>query len=87
MSDESKFELLHDDIKDVQKTQTAMSKTLTENTVILGEHVRRTSMLEDRVEPLYDHVMFMKKLAAGTTWIAGIVSAIAGFIWAVGNLF
>ncbi len=87
MSEDSKFEILHDDIKDVQKTLTGMNATLVENTTLLRVQNGRVSALEDGYEEVHDHVVGVKKLTAGTTWIAGIVSAIAGFIWAIGNLF
>lgn len=47
---------------------------LARNTDSLVEHVKRTQLLEERVKPIEDHVIFLRNLAK----LLALVSAIVG---------
>jgi len=61
----------------------SMDQTLTRNTVILDEHVRRTSLLEDdfrtRIPPLERHVVKATFIVKVLPWILGVASTVLAF--------
>ena len=48
------------DVKDIKTTQASQGINIAVNTTSLGEHMRRTTNLEERVDPLEkSHVLFI----------------------------
>lgn len=64
--------------------QDEMDRTLVRNTVSLEEHVKRTNLLEAKIEPIEAHVIFMQN---GAKWTAKIVAATSGLVGLVAGVY
>jgi hypothetical protein len=76
----TRFDKLEEKIDKIDDKLLTMSTWIQRNAVSLEEHMRRTDLLEKKLEPVEDHVA---KVTAGLkilTWAVGIVLAIAG-LW------
>lgn len=69
------FKDLKDDIKDIKKHQENTSIQLERYNTLLGVHIKRTELLEERIVPIEDHVKFLRKLAQSVGWIMGLIAA------------
>lgn len=65
---ESKIDVLGHDLK-------AIDKTLLRNTLSLEDHMKRTRMIEEQLEPVKKHVDLMNNIAKIIVFI-GILAAI-----------
>lgn len=85
-----------DDLKDKQEKilseQIRMDSILTINTASLNEHIRRTKMLEDRMDPVekdYENRVVVRKFKIGLFKkigaFIGILGTIAGLIAYISN--
>ena len=74
---------LKKDIKDIKDTLHGQSKELTKYNILLEEHIRRTNIIEDELEPIKNHVNFVhtlgKLVIAAVTVAASISSILAMF--------
>lgn len=95
MSDEvakmilSTLEKIDEKVDRIDKTLAVQEKTLQVQAEQLSEHIRRTNLLEVRVEqtatefkkdlrPVEDHVRFINRSAKVFAWVLGIVGVFAG---------
>ena len=53
---------------------------LAEIKVDLKHHIKRTELLEERFEPVEDHVKFIRQLMKTITWLAGTSVAVLTLI-------
>lgn len=75
----SKLDQISEDVSEIKDRMSSIDKTLVKQQVILDEHIRRTSNLEERVEPLETH----KKHFDGVMRFIGGLSVILGLIASV----
>lgn len=61
-----------------------MEATLDRNTASLTEHMKRTDLAEqnlahlrETIQPIEDHVKFIRSLMKLGTWLAGLIGAVA----------
>ena len=67
---------LEDKIDKISDRMNSVDVTLAKQSVILEEHVKRSTMLESRMEPVERHVSMVKgaaKLLAGLGTLAGLL--------------
>lgn len=64
------------DIKEISSDIKAIDHTLVKQQASLDEHIRRTNILEQKLEPIEKHV----QMISGVLKFIGILSVIAGFI-------
>ena len=81
MDDDIKY--IRDKLDDVETAQSTMNETLAVNTTLLGEHIRRTNDLEDRVDPIEDHVKGAQTLMSATKWGLGVLVSLAGLAFTI----
>lgn len=62
-----------------------LNVTMAQNTAHLAEHMRRTEAVEDRLEPLEDHVKLMHWLMKGAMILAGLPASIYYILRIVGK--
>lgn len=72
-------ELKHD-VKEIKKSQFDTSLHLAKYNTLLEEHIKRTAALERRVQPIEDHVKFLRRLGAFIVAISGIVAIFVRFL-------
>lgn len=81
MDDDKTYEKL----EEISKCQANMRVTLAKNTVILGEHVRRTEVAEKRIDNM--EINLDKKADRSyITWALGIVTALISITVLLGRL-
>ena len=74
--DEIRFTRLEEKIDKVVESVANIDKTLAVNTSSLQEHIRRTELLEDAVEPIKKHVAAVD----GVLKFIGVAGVILGII-------
>lgn len=71
-----RFSRMEDKIDKVIEKISSIDKTLVKQSVILDEHVKRSTQLENRMDPVETHV----KMINGVIKFILLVSAIAGIV-------
>lgn len=85
----AKLDKIDEKVDRIDKTLAVQEKTLQVQAEQLSEHIRRTNLLEVRVEqtaesfrlelrPVEDHVRFINRSAKAFAWVLGIVGVLAG---------
>jgi hypothetical protein len=64
----------------------AINKTLEFQSQQLQEHIKRTQMLEARLEPIEDHVKFIQGLFKIVVYLAPVCGALAGLLRLLGKI-
>ena len=80
MNEEKAVERVLNKLDKIEERLGSIDKTLVKQEENLAEHMRRTELLETKMEPVEDHVKnvnFLFKIMAG---VVAIVGAIAGII-------
>lgn len=72
---ETKFDKIEVKIDAIESHANSINETLIRNTISLEEHIRRTALLEQKIEPLESHVALMKNIVAIVIFV-GILAAI-----------
>lgn len=70
---------LHAKLDKVVESIHSIDKTLAVNTASLEEHVKRTNLLQTKVEALDDKVKSVKTGYKVVMWIIGAIAAVATF--------
>lgn len=73
---------IKNDIKEINSSISTIDKTLIKQESQLAEHIRRTNILEDKIEPVERHVYMMNgalKFLGLLSLLAGIVASIVKF--------
>ena len=83
MSDE-RFNKLEQKIESISEIQSEMNETLTVNTVLLEEHMKRSDHLEKLVEKVEDKVE--KRTNNLYAKVAGILASLLGLGWLIHRL-
>ena len=84
---------MSEDIKHIRATldkmddkQDAMQLVLAKNTVILDEHIRRTDLLEGKVDVVEDTVKGALSVKRFVTWALGIATGLVGLAYGISKL-
>lgn len=72
---------LKSDVKEIKTSQTETNVQLTRYNTLLDEHIKRTQLLEMKVEPIENHVLTMHQIAKVLVWIVGVALALLGIFW------
>jgi citrate lyase alpha subunit len=75
---------ISEDIVDIKVSQAGMSKDIERNTDDLEEHMRRTDLLERRLEPLQAQAQSWSGVGKGITYGSILISAVWGIIKIIG---
>jgi hypothetical protein len=67
-------------IETIDKTLISMDKTLALQEQSLREHIKRTNILEQKLEPVEKHVEQVRGVTKFLTWLAAIGGAVAAFL-------
>lgn len=81
--DEVRFNRFESKLDKISEKQSEMNATLAVNTDQLAVHIKRTAALEERIEPIEKHVMWVQgglKLIGGLSILAGLAAAIKELI-------
>lgn len=62
---------LYDQLDRIESRLDTVDITLTKNTVILDEHIRRTELLENALKPIDSHVKNMQAAGKIFMWVGG----------------
>ena len=73
---EAKFDKIEEKIDLVENHLDSINVTLVRNTSSLEEHIRRTELLEKKLEPIEIHVTQMQ----GAFKFIGVVAVVAGLV-------
>jgi chromosome segregation ATPase len=95
--DQKKLEKIEDALSEINKSVASIDKTLAVNTASLEEHVRRTHLLEEKLEkaedkfelklePLESHVQAVRGLFKYGSIVLGSLGAILGILHQLGIL-
>jgi len=60
-----------------------INKTLAVNTTLLDEHIKRTNQLEEKLEPVEDHVKSVHALLFAAKWGVGLGGGIVGIAYGI----
>lgn len=78
------------EITDINKSLQDINKTLITNNILLDkqeenlrEHMKRTAMLEDRMEPIEEHVNLASLIIKSVIWLVGAAATILGIVQAL----
>jgi hypothetical protein len=79
---EKKIEYLVEKVDLIEARIETIDKTLSVNTTLLGDHIRRTELLEEHMEPVRRHLVMMSMVSTILTWILGTAVAILiAYLW------
>ena len=78
----SDFGRLFDKLEKIEARLDEMAFTLVEQEINLREHMRRSEMLEQKLEPVEKHVEQVKGVGTFLTYL-GIVAGVAAAVWAI----
>jgi hypothetical protein len=80
--DEKRSERIEQKIDGIVSRLSEIDKTLAAQHVILDEHIRRTSILEQQLAPIKLHVDGIKSVTKFLMIMTGLAGAVAGFkVW------
>lgn len=81
MADE--LDRLHGKVDKLDERLDSIDKTLVINTTLLGEHIKRTNLLEAKVVSVEDHVKFVKRFGKFIAWSIGVLSGLSAIVAAL----
>ena len=84
MSDDVKY--IRDKLDTLATQVGELNLTLTRNTVILADHVRRTNILEKEVGRVDKHVTRVNAIITAIKWTVGVSAGLAGIVLTVWKL-
>jgi hypothetical protein len=77
---DKRFDRIEEKLDKIDARMDAMASTLIINTEQLKYHIKRTDILEEQVEPIADHVVFIR---VALRWV-GVLAVLAGLAKAAG---
>lgn len=76
-----RFDKIEEKIDKIDEKLLDMSQWVQRNAISLEEHMRRTDLLEKKLEPVEDHVAQVRAGTKILAWVVGVLLASVG-IWA-----
>jgi hypothetical protein len=73
---------LKEDFEKIHDRLNSIDVTLAKQSVLLSEHIRRTNLLEEKLEPVEEHVAHMR----GALKLVLIIAALSGILGLVFKL-
>lgn len=73
---DSKWDLLHDDVKEIKANVIELVKQGAVHNEILARHEQRSTQLEERFQPVEHIYIFAAKLAASIGILAGVAACL-----------
>jgi hypothetical protein len=78
------------EITDISRSLQDINTTLAKNNVLLDkqeenlrEHMKRTALLEERMEPIEDHVSMVSISIKAIIWLVGAIATVLGIVQAL----
>lgn len=78
--DEISSKAVRKDIEHIKRSLASMDKTLALQHQSLEIHIKRTDLLEQKLEPIERHVQQVRGVSKFIGWLAAIAVAVAAFL-------
>jgi hypothetical protein len=78
--DEFTSKKLVKDVDQIKRSLASVDKTLALQHLSLVEHMKRTELLEKKLEPVEEHVQQVRGITKFIGWMLGLLAVIAAFL-------
>lgn len=78
--DEFTSKKLIKDVDHIKRSLANVDKTLALQHLSLVEHIKRTELLEKKLEPVEDHVQQVRGITKFIGWMLGLLAVVAAFL-------